>query len=225
MFDGFLKQSTQVTVEIVMISTTDHIAGKTGLSAGLTIYASKAGGAAGAITPTVAEIDNTNMPGVYSLVLTTAHTNTVGDLMLHITGSGADPANYRFQVTAALLDDLSGRLPAALSSGNMKCDLLAINTDATSAANVAKTTRAIGRGTASATGATTTSIPTSAVAPTGIAADQFKNRIITFDADTTTTQLRGQACQITGNTAASAPTFTVTTLTVAPATGDTFSIT
>lgn len=103
-------------------------------------------------------------------------------------------------------------------------NMLRTNGDATAAANVAKTTRAIGRGTVNGV-PTTTSIPTSAFAPTGVDADQFKGRIITFDADTTTTNLRGQSTDITANTAAAAPTFTVTALTVAPAVGDTFSVT
>jgi hypothetical protein len=100
----------------------------------------------------------------------------------------------------------------------------AVNGDATAAANLAKTTRAIGRGTVT-TGASTTSIPTSAMTPSGAVADQFKGRIITFDADTATTALRGQSTDITASSNAANPTFTVTALTTAPASGDTFSVT
>lgn len=107
MFEGYLKQSTQVTVTVLMISSTDHIAGKTGLSAGLTIYATKAGAAPAAITPTVAELDATNMPGLYSLIFTTAHTNTLGEFAIRVSGSGADPTDVKWQVTARLNDDLA----------------------------------------------------------------------------------------------------------------------
>ena len=100
-----LKQSTQVTITILMIDSSDHVTGKTGLSAGLTIYAAKAGGTPATITPTVAELDATNVKGVYSLVLTTTHTNTLGELQLHITGSGADPTDVWFQVVACDLAD------------------------------------------------------------------------------------------------------------------------
>ena len=130
-------------------------------------------------------------------------------------------------VAAVLSDtnDIQTRLPAALTgAGNMKADALALNGDATSAANIAKTTRAIARGTAAA-GGTTTSIPTSAFTPAGAAADQFVGRIVTFDADTATTALRGQSTDITASTNAAAPTLTVTALTTAPASGDTFSVT
>jgi hypothetical protein len=111
-------------------------------------------------------------------------------------------------------------------AGKVDSNPTAINGDATSAANLAKTTRAIGRGTCDA-GSTTTSVVTSAFLPVGVAAnaDQFKGRIITFDADTTTTKLRGQSTDITASSAAAAPTFTVTALTIAPASGDTFSVT
>lgn len=89
---------------------------------------------------------------------------------------------------------------------------------------VPPTYQSVGRGTVTS-GSSTTSVTTSLFTPTGVAIDQFKGRIITFDADTTTTALRGQATDITGNTSAAAPTFTVTALTTAPASGDTFCVT
>lgn len=70
--------------------------------------------------------------------------------------------------------------------------------------------------------ATTTSIPTSALVPAASATDQFKGRIIIFDKDTTTANLRGQASDITAST--SGGTLTVTALSHAPASGDTFEI-
>lgn len=81
-----------------MTDSTDHVTGKTGLA--LTITASKDGGSFGAIAPAVTERGS----GWYSLALTGAMTDTLGDLGLHITASGADPADPLFQVVA----DLSG---------------------------------------------------------------------------------------------------------------------
>lgn len=75
-------------------------------------------------------------------------------------------------------------------------------------------------GTASGTPATTTMVSDIAVTVD----DQFKGRIITFDDDTTTAALRGQATDITACTAAS-NTLTFTALTTAPVSGDTFTIT
>lgn len=139
------------------------------------------------------------------------------------TGSGT--AQTAGDVVAKATD-LQSRVPAALTAaGNMKSDALAINQDTTSAANLAKTTRAIARGVVG-TGSTTTSIITSSMTPTGAVADQFKGKIITFDGDTTgATALKSQSTDITASTNASAPVFTVTALTTAPVSGDTFSIT
>lgn len=72
------------------------------------------------------------------------------------------------------------------------------------------------------TGATTTSIPTSSLTPAAAVTDQFKGRIVVFDNDTATANLRGQATDITAST--SGGTLTVTALTTAPASGDTFKI-
>lgn len=79
---------------VFLVDSTDHVTGKTGLT--LTITASKDGGAFGSITPTVTERGT----GWYSLALTTAHTDTLGDLALHITGTAADPLDVVLQVVA-----------------------------------------------------------------------------------------------------------------------------
>jgi hypothetical protein len=81
--------------------------------------------------------------------------------------------------------------------------------------------RSIVEGTVGAS-ATTTSIPTSALSPAAGVNDQFKGRILVFDENTTTANLRGQATDITASSAAG--TLTVTALTTAPANGDTFVI-
>jgi hypothetical protein len=115
-----LKQSTAVSVTVLMVSSTDHIAGKTGLSAGLTIYATKAAGTPAAITPTVTELDSANVPGLYKLEFTTTHTNTLGELQLHITGSGADPTDVKFQVVV----DLPGTAPSVAAIADAVWDEL-----------------------------------------------------------------------------------------------------
>lgn len=94
--------------------------------------------------------------------------------------------------------------------------------------NINASGRAIGRGTVT-TGASTTSVPTSALtlagaAASGVVADQFKNRVVLFDGDTTTAGLRDASATITANTASNTPTLTVTTLPATPASGDLFSI-
>jgi hypothetical protein len=87
---------------VFMTDSADHVTGKTGLT--LTITASKAGAAFASVTPTVTERGS----GWYSLAFTTSHSDTLGDLALHITGTGADPADLLFNVVANVEADTYG---------------------------------------------------------------------------------------------------------------------
>ena len=91
-----LKQSTARNVMVFLTDSTDHVTGLAGAT--LTITLSKNGAAFASITPTVT--DRTN--GWYSVALTTAHTDTLGDLVLRATATGADPIDLREQVFAGL---------------------------------------------------------------------------------------------------------------------------
>ena len=113
-----LKQSTAYNLTVLMVDSTDHVTGKTGLT--LTITASKDGAAFASITPTVTELAT----GWYKLALTSSHTDTVGDLALHITATGADPTDVAMVVRARVTDDLaypatSGRSLAVDASGRI----------------------------------------------------------------------------------------------------------
>ncbi len=102
------KQSTAKNVMVLMVDSTDHVTGKTGLT--LTITASKDGAAFASISPTVTERGS----GWYNLALTASHTDTLGDLALHITGAAADPADMVLLVEAGATDaDVSTRLATA----------------------------------------------------------------------------------------------------------------
>lgn len=116
--------------------------------------------------------------------------------------------------------DAAGGLPISDAGG--------LDLDAVGAAAVAadlRGTRTTLRGTASGT-PTTTSIPTSAMSPSTSAsvANQLVGRLVVFDHNTTTVALRGQATDITASSASATPTLTVTALTAAPASGDTFTV-
>lgn len=79
--------ATDKAIPFLMVSSTDHITGKTGLTPTVTL--SKNGGAFGAAAGTVAEIAN----GWYKLTPSSADTNTAGSLVLHATGTGADDSD------------------------------------------------------------------------------------------------------------------------------------
>ena len=102
----------------------------------------------------------------------------------------------------------------------------AIAGSTTAANNLGDSTQVICRGTVT-TGASTTSIPTSAFSPATSAstANQLVGRTVIFDAATTTVALRGQASAISASSASATPTLTITALTATPASGDTFLVT
>jgi hypothetical protein len=102
---ALLKQSTARNRAIFMVDETDHVSGLAGLT--LTITASKDGGAFASIAPTVTDRGN----GWYALALTTTHTNTLGDLALHITSTGADPTD--------LVDEVVVQLPGELTAADV----------------------------------------------------------------------------------------------------------
>jgi hypothetical protein len=81
-------------VMVYLVSSTDHVTPKTGLT--LAITASKDGAAFASISPTVTERGN----GWYTVALTAAHTDTLGDLAIRATGTGADEAAVLMQVVA-----------------------------------------------------------------------------------------------------------------------------
>jgi hypothetical protein len=111
---ALLKQSTTYTRTFFMVSSTDHLSAKTGLT--VVVNISKAGAAFGAAAGAVSEIAN----GWYKVALTTADTGTLGDLSFHCTSSGADDTDFVDQVVAVDVQDAVAfglsRLDAAISS-------------------------------------------------------------------------------------------------------------
>lgn len=146
----------------------------------------------------------------------------LGVNLVNISGSSVSTSSAQLGVNAVNI----GGQAASLDANNLlKVDVEDIGGSSTSGGNLSKTTANIGRGTCT-TGGSTTSIPTSAFTPGGasIVSGQFIGRTIIFDGNTATGALQGQASNITANTSGSTPTFTVTALTTAPSSGDTFSV-
>lgn len=119
-------------------------------------------------------------------------------------------------------NDIQTRLPAVLVGGRMSSDIGSINGATGGVGGLDRSTRTIVLGTVT-TGATTTSVPTSSLAPAASVTDQFKGRVLIFDEDTTTAGLRGAAAAIT--TSSSGGVLTVSpALPATPVSGDTFAI-
>lgn len=173
------------------------------------------------------EVDSTNHKGVYEFQFADARFAVSGAKSLLVSVLGAANLAQADFVVQLVSDDPYIAKPSNYASlsidSNGRADLVKLLGSATALSNLSKTTVAIGRGTVDA-GASTTSIPTSAFAPSGAVADQFKDGVILFDGDTATAALRGQRKAITASSNAANPTFTTLAFTTAPASGDTFSV-
>ncbi len=82
-----LKSSASYPCFFLMIDSSDHVSAKTGLSPTVTI--SKSGAAFGSPAGAVTEISS----GWYKVAGNATDANTDGPLLLHATGSGADPTD------------------------------------------------------------------------------------------------------------------------------------
>jgi hypothetical protein len=96
-----LKQSTAITVPVFCHDANGDAV--TGLSDGsFTKRISKAGGAFGAMSVTISEMEN----GWYALPLSTSHTDTVGVLTVTLTNAGCKQVNLQFRVGTGVFDDI-----------------------------------------------------------------------------------------------------------------------
>ena len=175
-----------------------------------------------AATPTVAgvpEVDVTHWIGTAAATPTTAGVPEV-DLTYWSGTAVASPDTAGYPKVTIKAGTGTGEL--SVSSGIVDADVQEIDGDSAAATQLQRAVSAITIGTCD-TGSSSTSIVTSSLSPAATAADQFKGRIVTFDDATTTAALRGQATDITAST--SGGVLTVTALTTAPASGDTFTIT
>lgn len=90
-----IKQSTTAyELLFLMLDSTDHVTGKTGLSPTVTIR--KAAGSFASPAGAVTEIAN----GWYKVAGNATDTGTLGPLLLHATGTGADPVDDRYEIVA-----------------------------------------------------------------------------------------------------------------------------
>jgi hypothetical protein len=142
-----MKQgTTDQYVYFVAVDNTDLKTRETGITVGnFAVYYSINGGAATAMTtPTVAETDSTNMPGVYELLIdesgmtTLAAGDDTSELCLHITDSGAvmEPVTrvieiYREETTAGNTLDVTATGCAGIDWANVEGQGTSVDLSAT----------------------------------------------------------------------------------------------
>lgn len=93
------QSSTAYPLMFLMVDSTDHVTGKTGLSPTVTV--SKSGASFGSPSGAVSEVAN----GWYKVAGNATDSGTLGPLALHATGTGADPVDYLYEVVAHDVQD------------------------------------------------------------------------------------------------------------------------
>ena len=152
--------------------------------------------------------------------LSTGITSITGNITGNLSGSVGSVTGAVGSVTGNVGGNVTGSVGSVVAV--VSADITKIGTDTTALTAFKQAVLGNVVGTVGAA-STTTSIVTSSLTPAAAVIDQFKGRIVIFDKDTATANLRGQATDITASTALGV--LTVTALTTAPANGDTFTIT
>lgn len=110
-----IKQNNSEELPVVVIDSLNG-AGKTGIAHGsVTCYIKKKGGVSTVKTINAgnwSEDDATNMPGFYTLTLSSSDTNTLGPLKIVVKVSGAEVARFVVQIKQFTEADLYGLLEA-----------------------------------------------------------------------------------------------------------------
>ncbi len=109
-----LKQSTAPIITFLLVSSADHVTGLTGAT--VTVKLSKNGGSGATATNAVNQVDSVNLPGWYQITLTAGETNTIGDLIIRATATGADQTDRLCVVESADITDMDGEIDAVLTA-------------------------------------------------------------------------------------------------------------
>ncbi len=128
-----IKKDATPVIYAILVDATDGYTAETDVTAPTVYYVKQGGTATSLGSPTWAELDATNMPGLYSLTLTAGMTDTAGNLVVYISKTGcrtfrksvdivtnqeadtyaiASNGTYGNSAIEGLVDDLESRLSA-----------------------------------------------------------------------------------------------------------------
>lgn len=100
-----LTQNSTYNLMVFLTSQTDHVSGISGET--LTVELSKNGAPFISISPSIAD----RSYGWYRISLTSSHTDTSGDFVLHITSANSDPTDIIYTVGGVpTTDDIATRM-------------------------------------------------------------------------------------------------------------------
>lgn len=220
--NGYLRQSTASQSRLIgaFIDETDFLSPLTGLTIANTDIKLRANGTTLANKNSGGGTHQVN--GMYSVTWDATDTANVGELFYSVVVAGALPVFGSYVVLEEAVYDalFAASAPGYVANAAVNAAQIAGSTDA--ATRLSHGARGIVFGTVDS-GASTASIPTSALDPAAGVTDQFKNGVLEFKADTTTVNLRAVRARVTASTAGG--TLTVSpALPATPASGDVFVI-
>jgi hypothetical protein len=221
------SQSIDVFITDSSTSTGVGLAGLTYTSAGLTAYyrrggtgtltsitlASLASSTASYSAGGFVEISAANAKGAYRLDLPNAVVATGVDYVTIYMQGATNMAPVATMIQLKALDQQTATVPANVTQ---------INSSATTMSRFDRGVKGVVLFTVG-NASTASSIVFSSLDPASQIDDQYNGKVVTFSADTTTLALRGQSTTITNYTHSSL-TAAVDTLTTAPSSGDTGTI-
>lgn len=97
-----VKKDFTPVIYAVLVDSTDGYTPETGVTSPTVYYVKQGGSATNLAAPTWVELDSTNMKGLYSLLLTSAMTDTAGNLIVYVTKTGCRDYRASIDIVADL---------------------------------------------------------------------------------------------------------------------------
>lgn len=102
-----VKQSTQLRLPVLLISSIDHLTEKTG-SVTPTVYLLKADGTVNLLTVVSwTEVSSSHMPGLYDMVVNAADLAVIGPSVFYVSATGTDIAKREVFISGSIADDIA----------------------------------------------------------------------------------------------------------------------
>ncbi len=117
-----IKKDSTPVIYVVLVDETDGFTPETGMTSPTVYYVKQGGSASNLASPVWVELDAVNMKGLYSLALTSAMTDTPGNLIVYITKTGCRDFRASIGIVANLESDTYGGLSVINSYTNGQKD-------------------------------------------------------------------------------------------------------
>lgn len=138
-----VKDDTASAVSFVCVASGNPMQRKTGIGSWSCYYSVNGGSATAMTTPTITELDSTNMPGVYAIDIDeSGMVGTVGQLLVNIKGDGAAHVGLNIRIDETVQTECEAAIDNNFyfdgGTGYALVDVRAISSDQNAADNLEK---------------------------------------------------------------------------------------